>query len=450
MTQLEAGHVIAGRFRLEQKLGQGGMGSVWSAEHLQLRSKVAVKLIVPRYADDPGMLSRFVREARAAAGLRSPHVVQILDSGIDEGRAFIVMELLEGETLAQRLERDGRLSPSQTANLLTQVARAVTRAHEANLVHRDLKPENIFLVTNEEETVVKVLDFGIAKQVTGDEAEPPSTRTDTGRLMGSPYYMSPEQARGREVDLRADLWALGVVAYECLLGKRPFRGESLGEVILAICSEPLPVPSEQGEVPPGFDAWFAKATARSPSERFASARELSATLRDTLSPGTSTSEPPGTTSGELRKSDARSNRTPATGSTTTDPTSTEARRVAPGRFPIWLGVAAVSGAAALIAVLFGVGRASRTPAAEPSAAQEPAPHAASPGSIAATPPAPSSTPPMDSGAPAASAAPPLPALPVAAKTTPAKPLPSKAKVAQPKASAAPVAPPARDPLGSRF
>src|SRR5436190_938280 len=137
MVEIGAGHVIAGKYRLDHRLGEGGMGSVWSAEHLALRSKVAIKLIVSAYADNPTVASRFVREARAAAALRSPHVVQILDYGVDEGLAYIAMEQLEGESLGERLRRETRLSPALTATVVTHVARAIAKAHEAGLVHRD-------------------------------------------------------------------------------------------------------------------------------------------------------------------------------------------------------------------------------------------------------------------------------------------------------------------------
>jgi serine/threonine-protein kinase len=282
MGHVGRGHVIAGKYRLEDKLGQGGMGAVWSAEHLDLHSRVAVKLIVPDHADDEGMLARFVREARSAAALRSPHVVQILDYGVDQGLAYIAMEKLEGESLSERLKRDGRLTLASTASILTHVARAVTKAHESGLMHRDLKPENIFLVKNDDEIVAKVLDFGIVKARPGTLAATGAV-TETGVLLGSPYYMSPEQAHGRsDVDHRSDLWAMAVIAYECMTGERPFSGDVLGEVMLQICVEPIPVPSAIAEVPRGFDEWFLHATKRDPEMRFQSARELAAALREIL------------------------------------------------------------------------------------------------------------------------------------------------------------------------
>src|SRR5262249_22596563 len=155
--------ILAGKYRLIRELGKGGMGSVWMAEHLTLKSPVAVKLIDPEIATNPDAVARFLREARAAAALRSPHVVQILDYGADGAAPYIAMELLEGESLGQRLLRLGRLSPAETSRIMTHVARAIGRAHDAGIVHRDLKPENVFVVKNDEEEIAKVLDFGIAK-----------------------------------------------------------------------------------------------------------------------------------------------------------------------------------------------------------------------------------------------------------------------------------------------
>jgi serine/threonine-protein kinase len=271
--------ILSGKYRLERELGRGGMGSVWLAQHLTLRSPVAIKLIDPSIASNPEALQRFLREAQAAASLRSPHVVQILDHGVDEGVPFIVMELLDGESLASRLERVKRLSPAETARIITEVARAIARAHEAGIVHRDLKPDNIYLVRNDEEEIAKVLDFGVAKATThGMGAVTGATRT--GSVLGTPYYMSPEQAEGaKTVDGRSDLWSLGVIAWECLLGNRPFESETLGGLLLAICARPLPTPSTMGPVPPGFDAWFARACSRDLSHRFGTAKELAQELR---------------------------------------------------------------------------------------------------------------------------------------------------------------------------
>jgi eukaryotic-like serine/threonine-protein kinase len=273
------GTVLAGRYRLESKLGQGGMGSVWRAEHLSLGSPLAIKLIDPSIAQSAEALSRFKREAQAAADLRSPHVVQIIDYGVDADIPFIAMELLEGESLGTRLEKVGRLAPVQVASILSQAARALARAHQAGIVHRDLKPDNIFLIKEADDDVVKVLDFGIAKKL-GALSTTSGIKTGTGAMLGTPYYMSPEQVLGQSnVDHRTDIWALGIIAYECLTGARPFEKNTLGALLMSICSEPLPIASSIAPVPSGFDAWFSRACARSVSERFASATEATTELR---------------------------------------------------------------------------------------------------------------------------------------------------------------------------
>jgi serine/threonine protein kinase len=272
--------LVVGRYLLRRQLGQGGMGSVWEAEHTALRAAVAVKLIDPAIAGSPDALSRFMREAQASASLRSPHVVQILDYGVDQGRPYIAMELLDGESLAQRLARVSRLSPRETALILTHVARAISKAHEAGIVHRDLKPDNIFIVQNDDEEVAKVLDFGVAKAIGMGLGSSAGSGTRTGALLGTPYYMSPEQAEGtKAVDHRTDIWAMAVIAFECLTGRRPFESEALGGLLLSICTRPLPIPSQYGPVPPGFDAWFAVGAARSLSERFHSAKQAASELR---------------------------------------------------------------------------------------------------------------------------------------------------------------------------
>ena len=279
--RLEPGTVLAGKYRLGQRLGEGGMGTVYRAEHLVLKAQVAVKVIDREVVEGDVTLARFMREAQAAASLRSPHVVQIIDYGMEGARPFMVMELLEGETLAARIERAGQLTPHETYRVMSHVARAVSKAHEAGIVHRDLKPDNVFLVHNEGDEIAKVLDFGVAKMETTSLGGHSHTRT--GSLLGTPYYMSPEQAQGnKEIDFRSDLWALGVIAFECLLGRRPFSSEGLGDLVIQICIRDIPVPSSMGTVPIGFDAWFAHAVAREPDGRFQSARELNETLRDAL------------------------------------------------------------------------------------------------------------------------------------------------------------------------
>ena len=273
MEVRQEGQVLGGKYRLIRALGHGGMGSVWHAIHLVLNAPVALKFIDAEELDAEA-LQRFLGEARMAAALRSPHVVQILDYGVEDETPHIAMELLEGETLAQRLARLGRLSPLDTARVIQQVARALGRAHDAGVIHRDLKPENVFLVSNDDDELVKVLDFGIAKASRAILGSTAAVATRTGALLGTLYYMSPEQVDGgKALDHRTDIWSLGVLAFKCLVGQLPFAGDSVGRVVLAICSRPLPVPSSIAPVPAGFDDWFARACAREPAQRFESVRE---------------------------------------------------------------------------------------------------------------------------------------------------------------------------------
>lgn len=280
---MSEGLVLNGRFRLIEQIDSGGMGAVWRAEDLELEAQAAVKLIDPELLTTPEALARFQREAKAAAAIRSTHVVQILGYGVQpvpvgEPQPYIAMELLKGETLAARLDRVWRLSVDEAIPILTHIARALSVAHAAGIVHRDLKPENVFLVNEMGEDVGKILDFGIARQKNAF-SKSNGVETQSGAVLGTPYYMSPEQTAGGDVDHRSDLWAFGVIAYECLLGVRPFDRDTLGGLFNAICIAERPVPSKEGPVPDGFDAWFARATARVVRDRYQTIEEAITALR---------------------------------------------------------------------------------------------------------------------------------------------------------------------------
>ncbi len=272
--------LVGGKYRLTRIIGRGGMGTVWEGVHTSLSTQVAVKFIDTEYADSEELRRRFVNEARAAAQLQSKHVIQVHDQGVmEDGRPFIVMEFLTGEALDQRLDRLGTLPPKDVARIVLHICRGLSKAHAAGIIHRDLKPENVFLVWDDEdnEDIAKVVDFGIAKFI--DEGFVGSSATRTGSLLGTPFYMSPEQARGlRSIDVRSDLWSVGVIAHRCLVGKLPFEGEAFGDMLVKICTGDTPVPSEKADVPPGFDDFIARALAKQPDDRFQTARELAESL----------------------------------------------------------------------------------------------------------------------------------------------------------------------------
>jgi serine/threonine-protein kinase len=244
---------------------------------------VAVKLLHDAVAGQPDAGPRFLREARACAAIRGPNVVQVLDFGLEDGTPYIAMELLEGESLRDRLEREKSLSPAETLRILTQVARAIGRAHKHGIVHRDLKPAHIHLCPDESEEVVKVLDFGLAKLLEGS-AGGGAPITATGAVMGTAYYMSPEQARGRmDLDHRADLWSLAIITFQCLTGRLPLTGRTEADLLVMICTEPMPRPTVvKPGLPPALDPWFARATRRAPDDRFQSASEMAEALREAL------------------------------------------------------------------------------------------------------------------------------------------------------------------------
>lgn len=272
VTETVTADPVANRYRLERKIGAGGMGSVWLAHDLLLDATCAVKIIDKDKSADEEIRTRFAREAKASAQLRSPHVVDVFDYGEWAGAHYIAMEFLEGEDLATRLSRLGKLEPEATYRLVAHVARALMSAHAQGIVHRDLKPENIFLVQNYGEEIAKVLDFGIA-QHNAYSLDKRATRE--GTFLGTPCYMSPEQARGKPIDHRSDLWSLGVIAYQCLTGFLPFEADALGEVMGRILYEPIPKATTfNEELPAALDEWWARASARDREDRFQSAKEL--------------------------------------------------------------------------------------------------------------------------------------------------------------------------------
>ncbi len=264
------GEVLGARWALDEKIDAGAMGEIFRGRHRVLGHTVAVKVMIPDAARDGATTERFLREARIAARLRHPHVVRVEDFGVaDDGRSYLVMELLRGESLARRLARAPRLTPEEVLRVVRQLGEALDVAHAEGIVHRDLKPENIFLCDAPDGApIVKVLDFGVAKFT--DALSEGGHATASNALIGTPKYMSPEQARSsRDLDGRSDLWAVGMLVYEMLTGRHPFEGEAIAELLVAILTEQIAPPSSVcPSLPPSLDVWMARALARSRADRF--------------------------------------------------------------------------------------------------------------------------------------------------------------------------------------
>ncbi len=289
---VEAGTILAGRYRVVRPLGKGGMGAVYLVQHLHTDQQLALKVLHATVVTDELALTRFRREARAPARVNSDHVVQVTDADVAPelgGVPFLVMEWLRGRDL-EELGADRTALPAADVVLyLRQVARALDKAHVLGIIHRDLKPENLFLTTRDDGTpCVKILDFGIAKlKETGDEAGN-FKATGTGQIFGTPLYMSPEQTTAElaKVGPQTDIWALGIIAHRLLTGTEPWDAPTLTALIAQIAFLPLPVPSQHGHEPgPGFDAWFARCCAREPLDRFPTAGEAIAELARALGVG---------------------------------------------------------------------------------------------------------------------------------------------------------------------
>jgi serine/threonine protein kinase len=279
-VEREIGSVVAGKYRLLRILGRGGMGVVYEAEHAMTRRRVAVKVLHAHHRQTGDAAKRFINEAQAAGRIQHPNVVEVLDAGEDDDKSlYLVLELLQGHDLATLLMRQRRIDVADTITIIAQVLQALAVAHARGIIHRDIKPENIFLtrsVTGEQH--VKILDFGISKAIHPGDG-PALNVTQTNTTVGTPHYMSPEQARGeRNLDARADLWAVGVVMYECLAGRVPFDGDSYNDQIVKVITEPHP-PLSQFDVPMELSCIVDRALAKDRTRRYANASEMLAELR---------------------------------------------------------------------------------------------------------------------------------------------------------------------------
>jgi serine/threonine-protein kinase len=278
---IEIGQSV-GNYDVTAKLGEGGMGVVYLAEHPVIGRKAALKAIHPEFARNPEVVSRFVTEAKAVNQIGHEHIVDITDFGTTPaGDFYFIMELLQGRSLAEHIEREAPFPPERALRIARQVAEALQASHEHGVIHRDLKPDNIILVEHgDDPDFVKVLDFGLAKMM--GEGQSSLRNTRTGTVVGTPYYMAPEQCEGNvEIDHRADVYALGVLIFEMLTGKVPFGGTGFGEVMLKHMSMPAPAArSVVPELDPALDSILYRALAKDPAQRFQSMAELGAALAD--------------------------------------------------------------------------------------------------------------------------------------------------------------------------
>ena len=279
---VKEGDVLAGKFRIERVLGAGGMGVVVAAQHLQLEEKVAIKFLLPEALENPEAVARFLREAKAAIRIKSEHVVRVSDVGtLDSGAPYMVMEYLEGGDLAQWLQQRGALPIEQATEFVLQALEAIAEAHGLGIVHRDLKPANLFCSMRSDGLLsIKVLDFGISKVRSLNATGSQMAMTAAASVMGSPFYMSPEQMRSsRDVDAGTDIWALGICLYELITGVTPFGGDTISEVcVKAATSQPPPMRELRPELPPELEGVILKCLAKDRNQRFRNVAELAAAI----------------------------------------------------------------------------------------------------------------------------------------------------------------------------
>jgi eukaryotic-like serine/threonine-protein kinase len=278
IAPVQEGEILDGKYRVERVLGVGGMGVVVAATHVQLHTRVALKFLLPAALGNPQIVERFAREARAAVQIHSEHVARVTDVGtLPTGSPYMVMEYLEGGDLSDALTKGGRMPIAQAVSYVLQACEAIAEAHSLGIVHRDLKPANLFLARRPgRDSIVKVLDFGISK--TNESG--PSGLTQTSAMMGSPYYMAPEQMMSsKDVDARADIWALGVILYELLAGEPPFSADSMAEIVFQVTQRDAPpLQSKRPEIPPELGQAVACSLARDRALRFPNVAKLAAAI----------------------------------------------------------------------------------------------------------------------------------------------------------------------------
>lgn len=288
-SPLQIGQIVAGKYRIERQIGRGGMGIVLAATHLQLEHLVAIKVMRRDLLENDQALDRLLVEARAAARIRSEHVARVLDVGtLESGSPFIVMEYLEGEDLADLLDRCGSLEVDQAITFMLQSCEALAEVHVTEMVHRDLKPGNLFIAQLPDGSpTLKIVDFGISKYIGGAARE--RAATTSPQVLGSPFYMSPEQMRADAVDERSDIWGLGAILFEMLTGRPPFIGETLPEVYAAVLNDAPPaIESLRPGAPQGLDDVVQRCLAKDPAQRFCDVADLAEALAPFGGPASAT------------------------------------------------------------------------------------------------------------------------------------------------------------------
>ena len=275
------GFTLIDKYKVVRPIGRGGMGEVYEATHVELGKRVAVKVMLGKYAEDSEAIARFKREALAASRIGNPHIIDVSDIGTThDGRSFVVMEYLSGQPLSNVIELVGQMPAWRATHIMRQVLRAVHVAHSKGIIHRDLKPDNIFLVDQDDQhDFVKLLDFGISKMIDLDAEAANTKLTTTGVVMGTPLYMAPEQAMGAATDHRADIYACGVMLYEMLAGQPPFNGATYAVLVAKLLTaDPQPLDELRGGLHPGLLAAVHRALQKEPEARFASAEAFAAAL----------------------------------------------------------------------------------------------------------------------------------------------------------------------------
>jgi serine/threonine-protein kinase len=272
------GTVIDGKYAVKALLGKGGMGAVYRAENTRIGKQVAIKVLLRGHRKGSDAEKRFIREARIAGALGHPGIVEIYDLGtLENGVPFQVMELLEGETLAARIKHEGALPIDELLDVAEQVLSALDIAHARGIIHRDLKPENVFLAVKGDAVIAKLLDFGISKAL-GEET---LSLTKTGMVVGTPYYLAPEQARGDAVDARCDVWAMGVLVYEALTGRLPYRADNYNKLLVSILTtRPTPAREIRPAIPEAIEQVIQTAMSHDPEARYANGKAMLRALRE--------------------------------------------------------------------------------------------------------------------------------------------------------------------------